>query len=125
VGTQQAVTAAGSPSGFLPATDSGHAFYGLTLPADGAEFRGYTEVVTDPDRNQTVALYLGRSVPVAVHDTTDGEQAVASTLEPAVPVCVPSITHVLKFTAPGGDRFLRLTFGPTAHETFTFVFERY
>lgn len=121
----QAVTAGGSPTSFYPATDTGHTFYGLTLPADGVSFRGYTEVVTDPDRDQTVALYLSQSVPVEVHDTTEGETLVASTLEPAAPVCLPAITHVLKFTAPSGDRFLRLTFGPTQHETLTFVFERY
>jgi hypothetical protein len=124
VSAPQAVTAASSPSGVIPATDSGHAFYRLTLPADGAEFRGYTEVVSEPDSNQTMALYLNRALPVTVHDTTDGEEAVASTLEPAVPVCVPAITHVLKFTS-ARDRFLRLTFGPTATETLTFVFERY
>ncbi|QSQ28544.1 Ig-like domain-containing protein [Pyxidicoccus parkwayensis] len=121
----QAVTAGSSPTSFYPATDTGHTFYGLTLPADGTSFRGYTEVVTDPDRNETVALYLSQSVPVTVHDTTEGETLVASTLEPAAPVCVPAIKHVARFPAPSGDRFLRLTFGPTAHETLTFVFERY
>lgn len=123
--TPEAVTAGGLPTGSMPATDSGHAFYRLTLPADGSAYRGYTEVITDPDRDQTVALYLNQPVPVAVHDTTEGEDAIASTLEPAPPVCVPAITHVLKLTAPGGDRFLRLTFGPAPIETFTFVFERY
>ena len=72
-----------------------------------------------------MALYLSQSVPVAVHDTTEGETLVASTLEPAAPVCLPAITHVMKLTAPSGDHFLRLTFGPTEHETLTFVFERY
>ncbi|MCY1019175.1 Ig-like domain-containing protein [Pyxidicoccus sp. MSG2] len=121
----QAVTAGSAPTSFYPATDTGHTFYGLTLPSTGTSFRGYTEVVTDPDRDQTVALYLSQSVPVAVHDTTEGEALVVSTLEPAAPVCLPAITHVLKFSAPSGDRFLRLTFGPTEHETLTFVFERY
>lgn len=120
----QAVTAGASPTSFYPATDTGHTFYGLTLPPDGASFRGYTEVVTDPDRDGTVALYLDQPIPLTVHDTTEGETLVASTLEPAAPVCVPAITHVAKFAAPSGDRFLRLTFGPTAHETLTFVFER-
>ncbi|MFP2907622.1 Ig-like domain-containing protein [Pyxidicoccus sp. 3LFB2] len=123
--TPVAVTAGNSPTGFRPATDSGHAFYGLTLPADGASFRGYTEVVSFPDEEQTAALYLNQPVPVAVHDTTEEEVPLTSTLEPAAPVCLPAITHVLKFPAPAGDRFLRLTFGPTSHETFTFVFERY
>ena len=125
VSEPEAVTAGGSPSGFMPATDRGHVFYALTLPASGAESRGYTEVVTAPDRDQTFALYLNQPVPVAVHDATEGEDAVASTLEPAAPVCVPAITHVLKFAGPGRDRFLRLTFGPTPHRPFTFVFERY
>ncbi len=125
VNPREAVTAGSSPTRFYPATDTGHTFYELTLPADDASFRGYTEVVTDPDRDQTAALYLNQSLPVAVHDTTEGEQPVASTLEPATPVCVPAITHVVKFPAPAGDRFLRLTFGPTSHASFTFVFERY
>ncbi|MBZ4418054.1 Ig-like domain-containing protein [Myxococcus sp. RHST-1-4] len=121
----QAVTAGSSPTSFYPATDSAHAFYGVTLPADGTSFRGYTEVVTDPDRDQTIALYLNQSIPVEVRDTTDGDALVASTLEPAAPVCVPAITHLLKFTGASGDRFLRLGFGPASHETLTFVFERY
>jgi methionine-rich copper-binding protein CopC len=125
VNTPRAVTAGSSPTGFMPGTDEGHAFYGLTLPADGTSFRGYTEVVTFPDEDQTAALYLNHSVPVAVHDTTEGEELLTSTLQPATPVCVPAITHVVTFPAPAGDRFLRLTFGPTPLESFTFVFERY
>lgn len=118
------VTASASPT-IYPATDSPHAFYGLTLPASGASFLGYTEVVSGESRDEPVILYLNHPIPVAVHDTTEGEDAVASALEPARPVCLPAITHTVKFTAPGGDRFLRLTFGPTEQETFTFVFERY
>ncbi|MCP3139760.1 Ig-like domain-containing protein [Pyxidicoccus xibeiensis] len=119
------VTAGSAPTGSMPATDSGHAYYRLTLPANGASFQGYTEVVTFPDEDQTVALYLNQSVDVAVHDTTEGEELLASTREPAAPVCLPAITHVVKFPAPAGDRFLRLTFGPTPHQVLTFVFERY
>ncbi|MFP2932628.1 Ig-like domain-containing protein [Pyxidicoccus sp. 3LG] len=117
------VTAGNSPTSYYPPTDVGHTFYKVTLPADGTSFRGYTDVATT-GQNQTFALYLDRALDVAVHDTTEGEELLTSTLEPAVPVCVPSITHVVKFASPG-DRFLRLTFGPTPHETFTFVFERY
>ncbi|WP_164017666.1 Ig-like domain-containing protein [Pyxidicoccus trucidator] len=123
--TAEAVTAGASPMGVNPATDSGHAFYLLTLPAAGASFQGYTEVITDPDRTQTAALFLSQPVPVEVRDTTEGDTLVASTLEPAAPVCAPHITHVLKFSALAGDRFLRLGFGPTSHQSFTFVFERY
>lgn len=125
VNTPEAVTAGNSPTSFYPATDTGHVFYGLTLPANGDAFRGYTEVVTHPSREQPVALYLNRSVPVVVHDTTEAEALVASTLQPATPVCLPVITHVVKFNGPAGDRLLRLTFGPTSHEALTFVFERY
>jgi len=118
------VTASASPT-LYPATDASHAFYALTLPAGGASFLGYTEVVSGESRDEPVILYLNQSIPVAVHDTTEGEDVISSALEPARPVCLPAITHTLKFTAPGGDRFLRLTFGPTEQETFTFVFERY
>ncbi|WP_426755451.1 Ig-like domain-containing protein [Myxococcus sp. Y35] len=118
------VTASASPT-IYPATDAPHAFYALTLPASGSSFLGYTEVVSGEGRDEPVVLYLNHAVPVAVHDMTEGEDAIASALEPARPVCLPAITHTLKFTAPGGDRFLRLTFGPTQQETFNFVFERY
>ncbi|QDE86313.1 hypothetical protein BHS07_34910 [Myxococcus xanthus] len=118
------VTASASPT-IYPATDTSHEFYALTLPTSGTSFLGYTEVVSGESRDEPVILYLNHPIPVAVHDTTEGEDAVASALEPARPVCLPAITHTLKFTAPGGDRFLRLTFGPTEQETFTFVFERY
>ncbi len=120
----RAVAASASPT-IYPATDAPHAFYALTLPANETSFLGYTEVVSGDGRDEPVVLYLDHPVPVAVHDMTEGEDAVASALEPARSVCLPAITHTLKFTAPGGDRFLRLTFGPTERETFHFVFERY
>ncbi len=121
----EAVTAGDSPTSFYPATDTGHGFYEVTLPSAGASYRGYTEVVTDPDQAQRIALYLNQPVEVEVHDTTEGDVRVDSTLAPVAPVCVPAITHVLRFTPPSGLRFLRLDFGPTSLQRFTFVFERY
>jgi methionine-rich copper-binding protein CopC len=125
VATPEPVSAGSSPTSVYPATDTGHTFYGVTLPADGTAFRGYTEVVTDPDRDQRIVLYLNQPVQAEVRDTTEGDTLVTSTLQPTAPVCAPAITHALRFTGPAGDRFLRLDFGPTPHQTFNFVFERY
>ncbi|WP_426735273.1 Ig-like domain-containing protein [Myxococcus faecalis] len=119
-----AVTAGASPTAMYPATDAPHEFYELTLPANGGAFLGYSEVVSD-ERDRPVILYLNQDVPIVVHDVTDAETVVPSTVTPAPQVCLPAITHTLKFTAPAGDRFLRLTYGPTPLEKFTFVFERY
>ncbi|MFY1827458.1 Ig-like domain-containing protein [Myxococcus fulvus] len=119
-----AVTAGASPTSMYPATDAPHEFYELTLPANGGAFLGYTEVVSD-ERDRPVILYLNQDVPIVVHDVTEAETVVPSTVTPAPQVCLPAITHTLKFTAPAGDRFLRLTYGPTPLEKFTFVFERY
>ncbi|GEN06763.1 Ig-like domain-containing protein [Myxococcus fulvus] len=118
------LTAGASPTAMYPATDAPHEFYELTLPANGAAFLGYSEVVSD-ERDRPVILYLNQDVPIVVHDVTEAETVVPSTVTPAPQVCLPAITHTLKFTAPAGDRFLRLTYGPTPLEKFTFVFERY
>ncbi|NVJ23474.1 Ig-like domain-containing protein [Myxococcus sp. AM011] len=119
-----AVRAGASPTTMYPATDSPHEFYELTLPASGASFLGYSEVVS-AERDEPVIMYLNQDVPVVVHDVTESETVIASSVTPAPTVCLPAMTHVLKFTAPAGDRFLRLTYGPTPLEKFTFVFERY
>ncbi|TQF16170.1 hypothetical protein FJV41_09695 [Myxococcus llanfairpwllgwyngyllgogerychwyrndrobwllllantysiliogogogochensis] len=119
-----AVRAGASPTTMYPATDSPHEFYELTLPTSGTSFLGYSEVVS-AERDEPVIMYLSHEVPVVVHDVTEGETVIASAVTPAPAVCLPAISHTLKFTAPAGDRFLRLTYGPTPLEKFTFVFERY
>ncbi|MCP3099746.1 Ig-like domain-containing protein [Myxococcus sp. K15C18031901] len=119
-----AVTAGASPTTMYPATDSPHEFYALTLPARGGEFLGYSEVVS-AERDEPIVMYLDQELPVTVHDVTEEEAVIASTLTPAPAVCQPAITHVLRFTAPAGDRFLRLTYGPSPRQTLHFVFERY
>ncbi|MCE9670887.1 Ig-like domain-containing protein [Myxococcus stipitatus] len=119
-----AVKAGASPTTMYPATDSPHEFYELTLPARGADFLGYSEVVS-AERDEPIVMYLDQALPVVVHDVTEDEVEIASTLAPAPPVCPSAITHTLRFTAPAGDRFLRLTYGPSTREKLTFVFERY
>lgn len=121
--TPIALTAGASPTAAYPAADTSHKAYALTLPAKGTSFLGYTEVVS-AERDEPIVMYLDREVAVTVHDVTETETVIPSSLTPAPDVCVPVITHTLKFTAPGGDRFLRLTHGPAPRDTYTFVFER-
>ncbi|QSQ12590.1 Ig-like domain-containing protein [Myxococcus landrumensis] len=117
------LTAGASPTAAYPSADTSHKVYTLTLPASGASFLGYTEVVS-AEREEPIVMYLDQALTVAVHDVTEAETVIPTTLAPAPEVCAPVITHTLKFTAPAGDRFLRLTHGPTARDTSTFVFER-
>ncbi|WP_342376880.1 Ig-like domain-containing protein [Myxococcus stipitatus] len=117
------VTAGASPTAAYPATDTSHKAYTLTLPASGSSFLGYTEVVS-AEREESIVMYLAHEFTVTVHDVTEAETVIPTTLAPAPDVCAPAITHTLKFTAPAGDRFLRLTHGPAARDTYTFVFER-
>ncbi|AGC48706.1 hypothetical protein MYSTI_07434 [Myxococcus stipitatus DSM 14675] len=117
------LTAGASPTAAYPAADTSHKVYALTLPASGAAFLGYTEVVS-AEREEAIVMYLGHEFTVTVHDVTEAETLIPTSLTPAPEVCVPVITHMLKFTAPAGDRFLRLTHGPTTRDAYTFVFER-
>ncbi|AKJ06008.1 Ig-like domain-containing protein [Archangium gephyra] len=112
------------PSGFPPSTDVGHTHYRLTLPEAGAGSHvGYTELVSKPDQDERIVLYLNQNVPVGAWDELDAVDVPVEVL-PALPVC-PGITHQARFTVTRGDRFYFLRFGATPSVTLEFILERY
>ncbi len=124
INTPQEVTASASrpPSGFPPSTDEGHARYRVTLPGEGP-YEGHTELVSKPDEDEDIALYLSRELSVRAFDDLDGVD-VPVQVSPAPPAC-PAITHVARFSIARGDRFYYVGFGPTDAPTFDFILERY
>lgn len=123
VNTPEAVTAGRTKFAFPPLTDEGHARYAVTLPSGDAGFEGYTELISAPDVDEHVILYLDREVPVGVRNETAG-QDVTVTLAPTLPVC-QGITHTLSFDTEAGDQSYMFHFGPTPTETLGFVVERH
>lgn len=110
------------PAGFPPPTDGGHTRYRVTLPGEGP-YEGHTELVSKPDVDEDIALFLSRELPVGAYDDLNGVDAPVQ-LAPAAPACA-GITHVARFTARRGELFYELHFGPTDVPTFDFVLERY
>lgn len=120
----EAVTASASrpPFGFPPATDIGHTRYRVTLPGEGP-YEGHTELVSKPDEDEDIALYLSRELTVSAFDDIDGVD-VPVQVSPVPPACA-AITHVARFSVAMGDRFYYVGFGPTDVGTIDFVLERY
>lgn len=126
VGTAELVEAAPNqpPFGFPPPTDVGHTRYRLTLPeADAGSHAGYTELVSKPDQDELIVLYLDRSLSVSAWDELDAVD-VPVEVSPTTAVC-PGITHQARFTVTQGDKFYYLRFGTTAHPALEFILERY
>lgn len=126
VGTAEAVQAAPNmpPFGFPPPTDVGHTRYRLTLPEAGeGAHEGYTELVSKPDQDELIVLYLDRNLPVGAWDELDAVD-VPVEVSPTAAVC-PGITHQARFTVTQGDRFYYLRFGTTATPALEFILERY
>lgn len=124
INTPEAVTASASrpPSGFPPSTDVGHTRYRVTLPGEGP-YEGHTELVSLPDEDEDIALYLSREVSVGAFDDIDGVD-VPVRLSSAPPACA-AVTHVARFSIARGDRFYYLGFHSTNAAEFELVLERY
>ncbi|HYO71767.1 MAG TPA: Ig-like domain-containing protein [Archangium sp.] len=126
VGTTESIAAAPDmpPFGFPPSTDVGHTRYRLTLPeADAGSHVGYTELVSKPDQDELIVLYLNRELPVSAWDELDAAD-VPVEVSPTTAVC-PGITHQARFTVTQGDKFYYLRFGGTATPGLEFILERY
>ena len=117
----EATTGEAPPFGFAPLTDTGHGRYRVTLPA--GDKPGYTSLISSPDADDHVTLYLDRALSVGAHDATD-EKDVTVKVEAAPPAC-EGITHVASFHAHAGNRDYFLRFGPTAGSVFEFILERH
>jgi len=122
VNTATALDAAPTPFAFPPATDTGHTRYRLTLPASEGSFQGYSELISAPDVDETVTLFLDRRVPLSVRNDTEGMDVPVELL-PTEPACA-GITHRARFSATAGDLIYQLRYGPTDFATFEFVLER-
>ncbi|HEX5749670.1 MAG TPA: Ig-like domain-containing protein [Archangium sp.] len=126
VSTAESLAAAAKmpPFGFPPPTDVGHTRYRLTLPeADAGSHVGYTELVSKPDQDERIVLFLNQDVPVGVWDELDAVD-VPVEVSPTAAVC-PGITHQARFTVTQGDRFYYLRFGATSSAALEFILERY
>lgn len=126
VGTAESVAAAPNmpPFGFPPSTDVGHTRYRLTLPeTDAGSHAGYTELVSKPDQDELIVLYLDRNLPVSVWDELDAVD-VPVEVSPTSAVC-PGITHQARFSVTQGDKFYYLRFATTANPALEFILERY
>ncbi|MFY0569726.1 Ig-like domain-containing protein [Archangium lansingense] len=126
VSTAESVTAAPNmpPFGFPPPTDVGHTRYRLTLPtADAGSHVGHTELVSKPDQDEFIVLYLDQNIPVGVWDELDAVD-VPVEVSPTAAVC-PGITYQARFTVTQGDRFYYLRFGATPSAELEFILERY
>jgi len=117
----QATTGDAPPFGFAPLTDTGHSRFRVTLP--GERQHGYTSLISRPDQDEHIVLYLDRELAVGAHDGTEF-QDVAVKVEAARPVCA-GITHVASFHATQGNRDYFLRFGPTPGAVFEFILERH
>ncbi|PTL80662.1 Ig-like domain-containing protein [Vitiosangium sp. GDMCC 1.1324] len=123
INTAEELNAAPTPFAFPPSTDTGHTRYRLTLPNSDGSHQGYSELISAPDTDENVTLYLDRQVPLSVRNETEGSE-VPVELHTTAPACA-NITHQARFTARAGDMSYMFHYGPADFATFEFVLERH